>query len=305
MSKTISAPLIRTARLLDLVPFLSSHQGISIQELAKQFEVTPVQISADLMTLWMCGLPGYTALELMDLSFESGFVTIRNAPTLAKPRTITFDEGLALLLGLALLNSALPVERSDLVSTIDKLSARIAERVGLPRSFQVWSAIAPDIGTVIAKALVASTAVRIEYHSLYSDLVSARTIMPIEIYHENGNSYLKAFCYSANAVRIFRVDRILKTDLADLMQRQEIPVPKVAKVAFSIEILKPSRDLFERFKIEESTGSQTIPLDSYSQQWIERSIMAAGAGAKLLQPFEIGAEIAAKAQLMLDRYQAN
>jgi proteasome accessory factor C len=33
MAKKISAPLERTARLLDLVPYISSHQGISLKEL--------------------------------------------------------------------------------------------------------------------------------------------------------------------------------------------------------------------------------------------------------------------------------
>ena len=34
MAKKISAPLERTARLLDLVPYINSHQGISLKELA-------------------------------------------------------------------------------------------------------------------------------------------------------------------------------------------------------------------------------------------------------------------------------
>ena len=72
MSKSISAPLARIARLLDLVPYINTHQGIALKELAKHFEVTPAQMNADLMTLWMCGLPGYTHLELMNLDFESG-----------------------------------------------------------------------------------------------------------------------------------------------------------------------------------------------------------------------------------------
>ena len=74
MSKSISAPLARTARLLDLVPYINTHQGIALKDLAKHFEVTPAQMNADLTTLWMCGLPGYTHLELMNLDFESGFV---------------------------------------------------------------------------------------------------------------------------------------------------------------------------------------------------------------------------------------
>ena len=68
--------------------------------MAKEFDVSQSQMVADLTTLWMCGLPGYTPLELMDLSFESGFVTIHNAETLAHPRTLSDEESIALLLGL-------------------------------------------------------------------------------------------------------------------------------------------------------------------------------------------------------------
>jgi len=96
------APIIHTERLLALVPYISAHQGIAVKNLAQVFNVTTTQIIADLTTLWMCGLPGYTALELMDLSFESGFVSIRNAPTLKSPRTLSKEEIISLLLGLDL-----------------------------------------------------------------------------------------------------------------------------------------------------------------------------------------------------------
>ena len=47
MGKNVSAPLLRTARLLDLVPFLNTHQGIALKELAAHFDVTPAQMSAE------------------------------------------------------------------------------------------------------------------------------------------------------------------------------------------------------------------------------------------------------------------
>jgi proteasome accessory factor C len=79
MAKQAASPIAKTARLLDLVPFITTHQGISIKDLAKEFAISTEELLDDLNTLWMCGLPGYTPLELIDLSFESGFVSIRNA----------------------------------------------------------------------------------------------------------------------------------------------------------------------------------------------------------------------------------
>ena len=92
MSREISSPLLRTRRLLDLVPYITTHQGIELKELARHFDVSPSQMHADLMTLWMCGLPGYTPLELIDLEFESGYVSIRNAEVLQRVRLLTKQE---------------------------------------------------------------------------------------------------------------------------------------------------------------------------------------------------------------------
>jgi len=181
MVKKFSAPLERTARLLDLVPYISSHQGISLAELAKVFNVDQGQMTSDLTTLWMCGLPGYTPLELMDLNFESGFVTIHNAETLSKPRSITFDEGVALVLGLDLLRSAISPERGDLLERINLLSQRLAGLINLPSALSATSVVNQDVSGAITAALKSRMGLEISYHSLYRDELSTRSIFPIEI----------------------------------------------------------------------------------------------------------------------------
>ena len=132
MPKPEQSPLSRTARLLDIVPFLASHQGIELLTLAKEFDVSQGQMVADLTTLWMCGLPGYTPLELMELSFDSGFVTIHNAETLAHPRSLSEEESIALLLGLDLVIESLPNDRQDLKKIALDLVARLSARSSIP-----------------------------------------------------------------------------------------------------------------------------------------------------------------------------
>ena len=153
MAKNISAPLARTARLLDLVPYLNTHQGISLKDLAQRFDVTTAQMSSDLTTLWMCGLPGYTPLELMDLEFESGYVTIRNAPTLSKPRSISFDEAVALLLGLDLLAGSIDSERTDLLDAIENLKSRISKLLGIPITFKATPKSSPSIEATLREVI--------------------------------------------------------------------------------------------------------------------------------------------------------
>ena len=303
MSKNISAPLLRTARLLDLVPFLNTHQGIALKELAAHFDVTPTQMSADLMTLWMCGLPGYTPLELMDLEFESGFVTIRNASTLAKPRTITFQEGVALLLGLDLVASSIPEERADLLNSVQSLRERLTKLLGVPIKLSVVAATSGAVSTTITQAIQSNGGLEIRYHSLYKDQISQRSVMPIDLYDSNGQQYMRAFCFTAKDYREFRVDRIESATAAPVPAQVSAEVVNQEKIAFQITAQTHSRDVAERFAISDMPLETAIELSSYSRQWIERSVMASGAAVILNSPLEIRAELVKKAQLVLNRYK--
>ena len=304
MVKKFSAPLERTARLLDLVPYISSHQGISLAELAKVFNVDQGQMTSDLTTLWMCGLPGYTPLELMDLNFESGFVTIHNAETLSKPRSITFDEGVALVLGLDLLRSAISPERGDLLERIDLLSQRLAGLINLPSALSATSVVNQDVSGAIAAALKSRMGLEISYHSLYRDELSTRIIFPIEIVKTDSHLYLSSYCHTASDFRQFRIDRI-QTATVQAVQ-QEIPKSPIQQSSHTctVKVLTPTREIAERFKQSELHVNTEFNCQTYSTQWIERSIMASGRAVCLQSPPDIRKSIAVMAQTMLDRYKA-
>jgi len=301
MGKEISAPLARTARLLDLVPFLNTHQGIALKDLARHFEVSTSQMSADLTTLWMCGLPGYTPLELMDLEFESGFVTIRNAETLSKPRSITFQEGVAILLGLDLMVASLPEDRDDLKKIAISLRERIGDKLGVPVHVQATPAIATPVIAAIHQALAEGSGLQIEYHSLYKDTLTSRVILPNEKYELNGNQYLRAFCFTAEDFREFRIDRIRNAIKADVPQRLESNELDAEKIHYQITAKILTRDIAERFALEQKAVD--FSLTSYSDQWIERSVLASGEGVVLRAPEALRTQVLATAKAMLDRYE--
>jgi proteasome accessory factor C len=304
MPKRFSAPLERTARLLDLVPYINSHQGISLKELAHVFEVTQAQMTSDLTTLWMCGLPGYTPLELMDLDFESGFVTIHNAETLSKPRAIAFDEGVALILGLDLLRASISSDRSDLLERIDLLSRRLAILINLPSALSATSMVKQEVSAAITAALKTRMGLEITYHSLYRDELSTRVILPIEIVESDGQRYLSSYCYTVKDFRQFRLDRIQSAKSQSVPQ--EIPNRSLSESSFksTIKVLTPTREIAERFKQRELPKELEIEFESFSLQWLERSIMASGSAVCLQSPLDVRQSIAVMAQSILDRYQA-
>ena len=304
MGKNFSAPLERTARLLDLVPYINTHQGIALKDLAAVFEVSNAQMVNDLTTLWMCGLPGYTPLELMDLDFESGYVNISNAPTLAKPRSVTFDEGVALILGLDLLRASIPTDRIDLLEKIDSLSARLSSIINLNSTFSVIAPINQGVSAAIDEALASRSSLEIEYHSMYRDEITQRTIFPIEIIEVEGQQYLSSYCYSASDFRQFKLDRIQKAVVTQESKTIPEDATDTQRINSRLKALKPTREIAERFSRQDLKAGSEFDFQTYSQQWLERSILSSGDGVALLTPPEIRASIAQMAQSMLDRYKA-
>jgi proteasome accessory factor C len=302
-SKKAASPLERTSRLLDLVPYINTHQGISLVDLAKVFEVSTDQMISDLTTLWMCGLPGYTPLELMDLDFESGYVTIRNAPTLAKPRSITHEEGVALVLGLDVLRSTISPEREDLIDAIGSLSQRIARLVNLPLALSASSVISPEVTTSIRKAIAHRSGLKISYHSLYRDEISSRIILPLELLESQGYVYLHAYCFTALDFRHFRVDRVQSTETAEVEKPSVAPAVNPEKIGYELKVHRPTRDVAERFEESSLEAGSVFKASSFSHHWIARSVMASGGAVELISPTAIRSEIAIRAGTILNRYE--
>lgn len=302
-AKKAANPLERTSRLLDLVPYINTHQGISLVDLAQVFEVSTEQMISDLTTLWMCGLPGYTPLELMDLDFESGYVTIRNAPTLAKPRSITHEEGVALVLGLEVLRSTISPERQDLIAAIGALSQRIAGLVNLPSALSASSGMSPEVTVSIREAIKHRSGLQISYHSLYRDEISERVVLPLELIESQSYLYLHAYCFTAQDFRHFRVDRIQSADTAQVEKPSTAPAVNAEKIGYQLKVHKLTRDVAERFEEPNLEAGAVLKASSFSHQWIARSVLASGGAVELTSPTEIRSEIAKRAETILNRYE--
>ena len=301
--KNAVSPLERTSRLLDLVPYIYTHQGISLVDLAEVFEVSTNQMISDLTTLWMCGLPGYTPLELMDLDFESGYVTISNAPTLARPRSITHEEGVALVLGLDVLRSGISTERTDLIEAIVSLSQRIARLINLPSALSASSDISHEIATSIKEAISHRSGLQISYHSLYKDEISARVVLPLEMLESQGFLYLQAYCFTALDFRHFRIDRIQSATSAEIEKPSTMQPVYPEKIGFAVKVVRPTRDVAERFQESNLEAGTVFEGSSFSQHWISRSVLASGGAIELLSPAGIRSELAKRAKVILSLYE--
>lgn len=307
-----NAGLDRTERLLDLVPFLATHQGISIEELAREFAISTDQLIEDLYTLWMCGLPGYTALELMDLSFDTGYVSITNAETLARPRILNRDEVLALILGLEALQEDASPRNAQLTQTIALLVSKLIGFLDASVQHRVQTgtpALSVERG-VIESAISSRGAVEISYHSISRDEISKRVIHPLEFSTSKENDYVLAYCELTSSYRTFKLGRIIEAVPVEV-SREISPATASSdgreKFQITLRISSRLRDVVERFNLEiDSPGSdlpKQLTVETFSADWAIREIMSFGGEVELESPQELRNSLLARARRALYAYQ--
>jgi len=294
--------LARTARLLDLVPYLTTHQGIAISELAKTFNTTVKEITDDLNTLWMCGLPGYTPLELIDLEFESGFVSIRNAETLAAPRALDRAEALSIYMGLDLLSAELGRSNSLLVSEIANLQEQLRSQLISAPQVQIEASLASELRALILRAIRRRGWLEITYHSAANDQVTKRQVAPYELSQSGSHEYLQGYCDNAKAVRNFRADRIVEVvEIADQIWPNSQTNANEQSIKYQVKVHAASRQVLEVLP-QISVGSSSATIEGFSAPWISRAILSLAGQVEAVEPSLIRAEVHARAKAALENY---
>ena len=150
-------------RLLDLVPYLSTNQGVSLEKIASDFQTDKSTVIDDLNTLWMCGLPGYTPLELIDLSFDTGFVSIRNAEVLSKPRKLSSLELATVIVGLSILLESIPSSSPHFEAITDLLS-RLSTSSNVPVPMSISSNVNSEVRSILEQGLKSKHNISFLYH---------------------------------------------------------------------------------------------------------------------------------------------
>ena len=304
MVKSQATPVEKAARLLDLVPFISTHQGIALSELAQEFNLTESELLGDLNTLWMCGLPGYTPLELIDLEFESGYVSIRNAEVLQRVRLLTKQELVIILLGLDILQSSIDPKRKDLSDAISGLMSKIKKIVG---NVATASPIVDSAHrAIITQAISRRLDLVVSYHSTIRDAISERVITPLELSLDHGFEVLEAYCQSAEGFRTFRLDNMRSVQLSG--SSVNIPeAPEGSDYQWQLIIKSRFRTSSERFrstyKPRESSLEEKATVNSFSQDWLLRNALSTLASVEVQLPVSARSLIAQKCQQTLELYE--
>lgn len=305
----------RLSRLLALVPWLRAHDGVTVADAAAHFGVTPDQLEQDLWLLIVCGEPGYGPGQLVDIQFwdEEGRIHVLDALTLERPMRLSQQEALTLLIALRMLAQVPGVEdREALVTAAVKLE-QAASATEAARAITVNVGVSPEVRGVIEMALASGGATAIRYASASKDEVTDRTIEPRRLFTTDGTVYLEAYCYSAGALRTFRLDRVVSAAPGQAPGPAESPgpgypttdppaVPATALLAVSPEarwIIDVHQGAVEG---EGADGSTLVRLRMLSPDWALRVVLSLAGTAKVLEPPELVRAVAGAARSALAAY---
>ena len=298
---------LRAIRLLDLVPYIVAHPGISISELAKEFSISRDEVLKDLNLLFLCGLPGYTPLELIDISFDEESVVIRDPQNLAAPRNLNESEALIARIALAALEESTP-KTAAVYPQIIALREKIAKAFSssIPASAITFTLDRERVTLeVIERAIKQDLDLEITYYNKTKDLSSRRNITPISIIAEDKRTLVSAYCHSAKALRTFNLIQISEVSTQERKTRTDLERIEDSRGS-SAEVIIKSEDssfLSENASSLKKLSKSCYQIDIFQPEWIVRSVLAGADSLELAKPIELRAEIAERANRALLAYK--
>lgn len=312
--------LARLSRLLTMVPWLVNRQGIDLAAAAQGLGITVEQLESDLSLLFLCGY-GQLPDELIDADWEGGRVYLRNADTIARPLRLGLDEAVALIVGLrALLAVPGLGEREAVERALAKLEAAAGSVGEAAASVDVQ--LSDDIDEdLLARARAAAEGherVRLSYLVPGRDESTERAVDPLRVVTMDGRWYLEGWCHRAEAMRMFRLDRI--ESLTPTGERGEVPAdvtprdlglgifqPAPDDTLVTLRLARSARWIPDYYPVEAQRdlgeGRCEVDLRTADTEWLVRLVLRHGGEVVVAAPAELGERVREVASTALAAYE--
>ncbi|MFI6909041.1 helix-turn-helix transcriptional regulator [Nonomuraea sp. NPDC050394] len=311
----------RLPRLLSLVPYLMSHPGAQVGEVAEVFGLSEKQLIDDLQLVWMCGLPGHTPGDLIDVSWDGGEIVIDNADTIARPLRLGIDEASALLVALRMLG-AMPEFAEVPGDALPRVVAKL-ERAAGEGAAAVSSQVAVDVDAApdalprVRDALNRKRRLSLRYYVPGRDEVTPREVDPTRVMVVDGRTYMEGWCYRAEAMRLFRLDRVVGVDVLDVpadppADAEPIDVtqgvfrPSPTDELVELEVSAAGRWVAEYYPVEGVTelgeGRLRIALRARDEDWVLKLALRLGDTGRVVAPEAMAERVREEAERALALY---
>ncbi|WP_193606925.1 helix-turn-helix transcriptional regulator [Nocardioides lijunqiniae] len=323
MSHTPAGAKDQVARLLTLVPFLHTHGQVRIDTAAAALGVPEEQLVTDLKVLLMCGLPGGYPDDLIDVdldALEAGVIRVSNADYLARPLRLTPTEASAIIVALRALRAGAKDDTREVVDrALTKLEAAAAQGSGTPQIDPGINAADADqalLAVRLREAVDRGRQVRLTYYVPARDEESVRVVDPHGVITHGGLTYLDAWCHSAEAPRLFRLDRIAAAEtLATPVSRPDTEPRDLGDGLFTsssettpvtLRLRPEAHWATEYYPMDairpQDDGTLEVDLQVADERWLTRLLLRLAPHADVVAPASYGEAFTAAAQDALSLY---
>lgn len=285
----------RLRRLLLVVPYVSRHQGISVDELARTLGTTREQLLKELDLLTMVGRPPFQPDDCIDIYVDEGRVYVALDQRLAQPPRLTASEAVGLAASAAMLR---PNPGDALHAALGKLEKVLPEaaRETFRQMAQKIDADpkGPSELVPLSRAIGRREEVEFEYFSPDRNSTEHRVVRPLELVHHHGQWYLKGHDVARADERLFRLDRVRALSITartfapiSTIQRS-IPNPVSERgdvtVRFTAQAAPWVRERFGGHARPVGGGSVEVKVSGASRRWLVQWVMSFGGEATVIEP---------------------
>ncbi len=318
--------ITRLQRLLALVPYVVSRKVVGLAETAAAFGVSERDLVDDLNLLWCVELRSPDPYCPIDLSYEGGEIVVSQAESMDRPLRLAVDEASALLVALRMLAEIGQVasmpgldERQALNRTIAKLEAAAGEAAAPSTqvAIQVDKIAQQAVLDQLRDALTRRRRVHLSYYVPGRDEATERDVDPMRLLIVEGRTYLEGWCRRADAVRLFRLDRVLGLDVLDVAA--EVPAeaepkdvdqglfhPSAGDLNVVIELAPLGRWVAEYYPcdaVEElGDGRLRVALRTPDPGLVRRLALRLGETGRIVAPANLAAQVREDASAALAQY---
>ena len=276
--------------LIEMLPWMVANNGASLQQVAKQFDITEKHALELIGQLVVTG-PSQNGGGLVDIDFEDAeSIFVSDAKSLDRPIKFTSLEAATLLGGLHYLeqfpNLADPQIIAGLITKIQSLLPSLESPISV-----ITTPILSGVHEVLTKSIANKRAVKISYAALSKDDLSDRLVDPMQLYVRDDFTYLQAWCRSSQAWRNFRLDRIIEA--SESIEPVDVPGdPVETEVARDylavIELDKAYYGQLDQVDIvsfkEYMWHAVEVQLKVYSRDWLISMILASRGRMRAIGP---------------------
>jgi proteasome accessory factor C len=293
-----------------MVPWLLANPGVTVGEAARRFGVTAQQIKQDLDDICESETPGLFFDNIVRIQYwrsDDGFdddcpIFVHQPLNFDRPTQLSADRAAQLLLGLDVVAQLLGTSSPAIASARGKLAEVAQQRVDSPVVLNLGAENKAAFQSIMT-ALAAQSCVEIEYLPGDRDAVTRRVIEPVSVDADAGVTVIHAWCQNAQAMRRFRLDRVLTARASEVEPHKPERTTASTDLADSAElVLQVTAPVKAAWVFDGLPGTRVVPTQSGviaevpagSAEWAIRWGLAHAGVVEVLEPSQVREAISSR-----------